>query len=257
MSLTRQQVLIVCVLLQLFCGCSTSREGKDLRETGVLYPVEKAGSIVSGVGSGLRSLAHSNPWRFQAKRKPKEEINPEDVKWLESFAVELPRSSIEIPETIGLGYGERPVASHAFPIINEVEDLTGRAFRWYVTPDPRFDIAKALRSSVIVLNPEKLAKADTHLQLFILLHEAGHHELGHLSGVSVGAESRKQLELDADAFAAKKLLERGFKGHEIVWIALTSFRENSASDANHPSGEERLKNIRTVVLKDFSNEKPR
>ena len=153
--------------------------------------------------------------------------------------------------------------SHAFAVTSDempddnmrttfkkIEALVGAEFDYKFSNDCP-DVAISIPRGRIWVNPAIWLRADGYGRFFWLLHEMGHHQLGHLSdaGQVAGFTQpwlRPRMELDADKFAIEKMLESGLVKDKIEAMARKIFRGNPG-DATHPSGVVRLQKILETI----------
>jgi hypothetical protein len=103
----------------------------------------------------------------------------------------------------------------------------------------------------IIINPRIWASMSSYAIFFAILHEIGHHQLGHTSyaGQIAGLYQpwlRPSMELAADRYAAKKMLESGIKAYKVRAVALEVFGRNPG-DSTHPSGVVRARNLADLL----------
>jgi len=131
-----------------------------------------------------------------------------------------------------------------------IEILVGGHFDYAFSNDCP-DVAISSPGRRIWVNSNLWLKSDGYGRLFWLLHEMGHHQLGHLSkaGQVIGFTQpwiRPEMELSADGYAINKMLDSGLKPEKLLGMAVNLFRGNPG-DATHPTGAVRVQNIAKVI----------
>lgn len=131
-----------------------------------------------------------------------------------------------------------------------IEALVGGKYN-YIFRDDVPDVAISQPGRIILVNPDIWLSTDGYGRFFWLLHEIGHHKLGHTSqpGMVAGALQpwlRPQMELAADAFAIKMMLKSELKAERIREMATALFTDNPG-DSTHPSGAVRLSKIEKIL----------
>lgn len=86
------------------------------------------------------------------------------------------------------------------------------------------------------------------MQYFVAAHECAHHALGHLGGARFGrtrfgAPSELARELEADCWAARKLIEHGVFTAGDVRVVMRELSHRLAADEAHLPGSERARRV--------------
>ncbi len=226
----------LCLLL---AGCSNT-------QTSDFYPLAPAGNVISSLGNAVSGVGFHRalPTEYVT------DITEDQLRYIETIAVVIPHEHIQSP-TLALGAGlGQPIYAQQIPIIAQVEYATGRRFRWYLNPILP-DIAMALPGGIIVINPDVMAGHHIDTQIFFLFHEAAHHIDQHTSlegqiAATQQAWLRPAFELRADCFAAKMMAQYGVPPNRIIY-ALMAASGNNPRTASHPSGQERIANVRACL----------
>lgn len=174
---------------------------------------------------------------------------PAQLAELEAFAVPI---AVDRPSAIpvGLGLGSAAYQEPIRSTLMRIEALAGYQFDWqFSTMLP--DGAMSFPGGIIVVNPGRLQFLSPDGAFIALMHEAGHHVLGHASpgGVVVGMQQpwlRPQFELDADCWAARRLAGAGNDPSRVLMAAMETFG-GGPGDATHPPGFVRIGKIRNCL----------
>jgi hypothetical protein len=138
-------------------------------------------------------------------------------------------------------------------VFTKIESLVNDHFDYRFSDDVP-DVALSLPNKRIGVNITIWTSCDGTQRFFWLLHEMGHHKLGHLSdaGQVLGFTQpwlRPSMELKADSYAIKKMLESGLKAGALRAEMRALFRSNPG-DSTHPSGAVRVQNIERALSAD-------
>lgn len=240
--------VLLCMSL---LGCDSRAEGQKARESGyVLYPLVKVGDGISGIGSGISKVFTPGSWSEPSRperfpESPTSEqatfLNEKTIKW----------DGVNDPASYGGGFG---IGSGQFPgqisfFMKQTENMAGFQFDWFFNPMLP-DGAMAFPGGVIVLNPNVIGRLDALSLQFLLLHEAGHHVLGHTRGFNGMDFSQPWLagkkESDADVYAAQTLVRNGVPPQNVALAAMNTVG-NGPGDATHPPGLVRVQIIRKSI----------
>ncbi len=231
-------------------GCSTTSMAQEFKDSlGLFYPVKKLGDGVSRLGDGLAIAATPRKWT-QPEEKPFPETASEDQRCeLEAFAVQYDRNR-EFEVRLGFGAGAFQYQEPIRSIFLRVEAWAGFRFDWYLSPNLP-DLGMAAPGGVITVNPNLMARVSPQAMYLVLLHECGHHVLGHTSGCGtvvgmIQPFAQPSFELAADRYAALRLLAAGFAPQQIVYAALELY-DNKPATPTHPSGRQRVQNIEAAL----------
>jgi hypothetical protein len=225
----------------LTTGCANNRHVREgLRDHGIFYPIA-AGSEIAHLGS--RNLWNAASAPFRGRPTTAEGIPEDELRKLEeSGGMLLPPSAI-FPRRVGFGNRATSFNEQERELLILVENLANRRLNWIINPSLP-EIAEAHPFSVIQFNPRLLAMASYPQQLFVLLHEVGHHQRNHFGDHSL---TRTEVELEADRFAADILLKLGYEPYEIFWITSLALPNLPVPVLGYPTHQERKNNIRRFL----------
>ncbi len=101
-----------------------------------------------------------------------------------------------------------------------------------------------VQGPMIILNIKRLKELSKASQKFFVVHECGHHVLGHLYARVSGVE----VEQEADCYALRTLIHRGdFTLQDIVDVQ-SDMRKFGRASAHHKDGETRAKNLTNCLV---------
>ena len=242
---------IVFMLLSAGCASKPYQTEPSFPQK-LMIPVTMLGTIVESIGSGISDIGRLPAWHLKEEKPFNAEQTKEQQEELANFSVKWDRKTDIVINNGGLGAGAYQYQDPVKSILLRVESLVGYSFDWNFSPIIP-DIARSLPGGVIVINPNYMAGKSPQAVYITLLHECGHHILGHVSQYNVIGATQPwllpQMELDADGFAAQKMLEAGFTPQQIVYGALEVFGNSpvSPSPGTHPPGALRIQALRNIV----------
>lgn len=259
MALGNRGMCVGVILLSMLAGCNSQQEHSDLKNSGILlYPVVKAGDMISGLGQALRHLSTPGSWSGTPDDRFVKAITPEQVLLYEQSGA-IPVSRDYLNEKKGMGFGVEHLPDPMRPFVKMVEQITGYQFNWYL--HPRIDdMAMAMPNGVIFINPLRMDDLSGEAQLLVALHEAAHHTLRHTDGFGVSEIIdtpsvpwvQPAKEMVADRQAAIWMVGAGIQSHRIVFAA-TTLLADQVQTPHHPAGKTRLDHIRLTLAEFQAN----
>lgn len=206
--------------------------------------------IMGCASSPLPGLPSNESLPLFAPARPTQTFtaSPAQRKALENFAADI---NLDAPDSVpvGFGLGATQFAEPIRSTLLRVEMMAGYRFDWQFSPMIP-DSAMSFPGGIIAINPQRM-NATPDAVFFVLMHEAGHHVLGHTSQAGVVATMQQpwllpNMELGADRWAVVQLAQAGVHPDRILLAALEIFG-NNPGDATHPPGTVRMANVRSAL----------
>lgn len=151
-----------------------------------------------------------------------------------------------------LALGAKPEQQNVLDLASSIEKVVGYSFNWYSKKNiSSIQVAEAHGGGAIMVDTVGLKRFSKSGQIFALMHECGHHVLGHVNQTLTNELTASyDLEYSADAWAVEKMLKADMNTKSIRYAAWELFSRVPASKG-HPDGDERVKRIAEHLQKGF------